>query len=308
MSAAAPIFVLFCVLGAGAWLVATLDRAALALAAGRPLAAAIMADPWRQGALHLVRQRIWTERPDAMNWLLAPSLYLLLAAAGMSVVPFAPDFVVADLDAGIVLWGACEALIVVVVFLHGWSANAPLPLIGGYRYVAIGLPAMLLSMFVLIAAALPAESLAVSAIVESQAEVWNVVRQPPGLLLFLMLGLSVTLRGPFDFADSADLAGGTSAEDSGPARAAWQAARLAMLVSVSAMTSAVFLGGYHGPWLPGAVWMLLKMVAVLAVLTGATHMLARLPPARMLTLLWTALLPLAFLVLALVGAEVLLWK
>src|SRR3546814_8318491 len=74
-----------------------------------------------------------------------------------------------------------------------------------------------------------------------------------------MLGLSLTLRGPFDYADASDLAGGTSAEDSGPARAAWQAARLAMLVSVSAMTSAVFLGGYHGPWLPGPVWMLVKM-------------------------------------------------
>src|SRR3546814_5984347 len=106
----------------------------------------------------------------------------------MSVVPFAPVVVGADLDAGIVLWGACEALTVVVVCLHGWSANAPLPLIGASRYGAIGLPAMLISMFVLIAAALPAESLAVLAIVESQASVWNVVRQPPGLLLFLMLG------------------------------------------------------------------------------------------------------------------------
>src|SRR3546814_1154691 len=92
-----------------------------------------------------------------------------------------------------------------------------------------------------------------------------------------MLGLSLTLRGPFDYADASDLAGGTSAEDSGPARAAWQAARLAMLVSVSAMTSAVFLGGYHGPWLPGPVWMLVKMAGVLAALVGATHMLARLP-------------------------------
>src|SRR3546814_14448659 len=106
---------------------------------------------------------------------------------------FRSGFVVADFDAGIVLWGACEALTVVAVFLHGWSPNAPLPLIGAYRYVAIGLPAMLLSMFVLIAAALPAESLAVSAIVDSQASVWNVVRQPPGRLLFLLLGLSLPL-------------------------------------------------------------------------------------------------------------------
>ncbi|MEQ8346223.1 MAG: NADH-quinone oxidoreductase subunit H [Sneathiellaceae bacterium] len=308
MSAAAGLALLFGVMAVGAWLAAALDRAALALAAGRRPAAAMLVAPWRQGAIHLLRQRIRTERPDAMNGLLAPACYLLLAAAGMSVVPFAPGLVVADLDAGIVLWGACEALTVVVVFLHGWSANAPLPLIGGYRYVAIGLPAMLLSMFVLIAAALPAQSLSVSAIVESQASVWNAVRQPPGLVLFLMLGLSLTLRGPFDYADAADLAGGTSAEASGPAQAAWQVARLAMLVSVSAMTAAVFLGGYHGPWLPGPAWMLLKMIVVLAVLAAATHMFARLPPARMLTLLWTLLLPLSFLVLALVGAEVLLWS
>lgn len=308
MSFAGPIAVLFSVLVVGGWLAAVLDHVACVLIGRQTLAAAAVTAPWRQGALHILRQRIRTERPDLMNWLLAPAVYLLLAAVGLSVVPFAADFVVADLEAGIVLWGACEALAVVVVFLHGWSPNAPLPLIGAYRYVAIGLPAMLLSMFVLIAAALPAESLAVSAIVESQAIVWNVVRQPPGLLLFLLLGLSLTLRGPFDYADSEDLAGGTSAEDSGSARAAWQAARLAMLVSVSAMASAVFLGGYHGPWLPGPLWMLLKMAAVLAVMVAATHLLARMPPAGMLTLLWTVLLPLSFVVLALVGAEVLLWQ
>src|SRR3546814_14225402 len=54
-----------------------------------------------------------------------------------------------------------------------------------------------------------------------------------GLLLFLMLGLSLPLRGPFAYADASDLAGGTSAEASGQARARWPAARLAMLVSRS---------------------------------------------------------------------------
>ena len=84
----------------------------------------------------------------------------MLAAVGLSVVPFSPGVVVTDISTGIVLWGACEALTVIVVFLHGWSANAPMALMGGYRYAGIGLPVLLLSMFVLIAAALPAESLA----------------------------------------------------------------------------------------------------------------------------------------------------
>lgn len=305
MSTAAAILVLLLSLAVGTWAVAMLDRAVAALVAGEPSAESLKG-AWRLRAVAFLQQRIWTERPDRMNWILAPALYLALAAIGLTVVPLERGWVVADLDAGIVLWGACEALTVVVVFLHGWSPNSPFPLIGAYRYVAIGLPVMLLSMFVLIAAALPAESLAVSAIVESQQSTWNVIRQPLGLPLFLMLGLSLTLRGPFNYADAFDLAAGTSAEDAGPARAAWRLARLAMLVSVAAMSSAVFLGGYHGPWLAGPVWMLVKTTAVLAVLVAATHLLARMPPARMLTLLWVAALPVSFLNLAMVGAELLL--
>jgi NADH-quinone oxidoreductase subunit H len=287
----------------GAWIAAALDGAARALAAGGPVPGP--AAPLRRAAAELARQRVTTERPDALNWRLAPLLYLGLAAAGLSVIPMAPGVVAADFEASVVLWGACEALTVVVVFLHGWSANAQLALMGGYRYVAIGLPVMLISMFVLIAAAIPAESLSVSAIVDSQREVWNVVRQPLGLPLFLLLGLSLGLRGPFDYADPFDLAGGTASEASGAQRAAWGWARLAMLVAVASMASAAFLGGYLGPWLPGPAWMALKTAGLVAVLVAASHLLARTPPSRMLTCVWTVLLPLAFLDLVWAGVEAL---
>lgn len=305
MQAVAILSVLL-LLFAGAWLAATFDHAGRALVAGGGMRLSPAA-PLNELAAHLSRQTTTTEAPDLLNWRLAPLAYLALAALGLSVVPLAPGVVAADFDAGIVLWGACEALTVVVVFLHGWSANSQFALMGGYRYVAIGLPVMLISMFVLIAAALPAESLSVAAIVESQREVWNVVRQPIGLPLFLLLGLSLTLRGPFDYADSEDLLGGTRSEASGAQLAAWQLARLAMLVSVSVMASAVFLGGYLGPVLPGIVWLVLKSVVVLAVLVAAGHLLARMPPSRMMTLIWTVLLPLSFLDLVLVGAELLIW-
>lgn len=284
----------------GAWLAAVLDRVAYALIARRPIGKPLTA-PLHTAAAWLLQPAIRTEHPDRLTWALAPALYLGLAAAGIAVVPLSSHGAVADLPAGIVLWGAVESLTVVAVFLHGWSANSLLPLIGAYRYVAIGLPVMLVSMFVLIAAALPAQSLAVSAIVESQATLWNVVRQPLGLPLFLLLGLSLCLRGPFNYADSSDLAGGTDAEPSGAPRAVWQLARLAMAASFSTMASAVFLGGYLGPVLPGPLWLLLKSAFVLTLLVAASHLLARLPPSRMLTLLWTALLPLAFLGLVAAG-------
>jgi NADH-quinone oxidoreductase subunit H len=234
-------------------------------------------------------------------------LYLVLAFVGVALVPFSTSGALVDIPAGIVLWGAVESLTVVAVFLHGWSANALFPLLGAYRYVAVGLPIMLVSMFVLIAAALPAQSLALGAIVQSQAGLWNVVRQPLGLPLFLLLGLSLTLRGPFNYADSADLAGGTDAERSGPPRAVWQWARLSMAVSFSAMAATVFLGGPLGPaWGTaelGPLWLTLKTAVVLALLVAASHLLARMPPSRMLTLLWTVLLPLSFVGLVAAGIE-----
>ncbi|MEO8080683.1 MAG: NADH-quinone oxidoreductase subunit H [Caldimonas sp.] len=305
MTAATSAAALLLMLG-GAWLAAVFDRVAAALVARRPIRSPWLA-PLQSAAASLARLPNRTEHPDGLNWALAPALYLALAFVGMALVPFSTSGALVDLPAGIVLWGAVESLTVVAVFLHGWSANSLFPLIGAYRYVAIGLPVMLVSMFVLIAAALPAQSLALGAIVQSQAGLWNIVRQPLGLPLFLLLGLSLTLRGPFNYADSADLAGGTDAERSGPPRALWQWARLSMAVSFSAMAATVFLGGPLGPaWGTielGPLWLAAKTVVVLALLVAASHLLARMPPSRMLTLLWTVLLPLSFVGLVAAGIE-----
>jgi len=254
-----------------------------------------VAAPLGEAARLLGQQSTRTERPDGVNWLIAPVGYLAVASAGLSVVPFAPDVVAANFDAGIVLWGSCEALTIVLVFLHGWSMNSLLPLIGGYRYVAIALPAMLISMFVLIGAALPARSLSVTAMVAAQEPLWNVARQPLGLPLFMLLGLTIGLRGPFDYADASDLATGTSAEVSGRARLGWRVARLAMTTAFAAMAATAFLGGYLGPWLPGPLWLILKTAAVLVLMVFLGRNLARMPAPRMLSLIWTVLLPLAFL-------------
>lgn len=286
-------------LALGAWLAASFDRLAPALW-GQPAASPLGA--LRDAAAILLRQRVATEKPDTLTLTLAPVLYLTLAAVGLSVVPLAPGLAPVESPVGIVIWGSCEALTIIAVFLHGWSPNAPFPLIGAYRYVAIALPVMLPSMFVLIAAALPAQSLSVGAIVDSQADLWNVIRQPLGLPLFLLVGLTLTLRGPFDYADGTDIAGGTSAEDSGPGRALWQFARLSMLVAFSAMAAAVFLGGPLGaPWLPGPVWLWLKTAGVMALIVLLGHGVARTTPSRMLHLLWIVALPLSFVHLAVAG-------
>ena len=290
------------VLLVGAYLVAVTDRVLFGVVAGapRPLRAVLTA-PAREALLLLRRQPVTTEAPDTITWVLAPAAYLGLAAAALAVVPLAPGLAVADVRTGIVVFGAAEALAIVAIFLHGWSPNAPFPLIAGYNFVGVALSYELLSMFVLIAAALPAESLSLGAIVESQSGLWNVVRQPLGLPLFLIVALGVTFSGPLDIVDSADMAGGGAAEDSGVRHLLWSVARAAMLVTFAAAAAAVFLGGWLGPLLPGAAWMALKTAAVAFVLIAARHLVARVMPERFVRVAWTVLLPLAFLDLAIAG-------
>src|SRR3546814_14841544 len=105
MSIAAPIVVLFCVLDVGGWVADALDSLNFAIIERQPLSPATVALPWRRGERDLLRQCLRTERPDLMNWMMATAFYLIFAAVGLSVVPFAPGFFFAYFDACIVFWG-----------------------------------------------------------------------------------------------------------------------------------------------------------------------------------------------------------
>lgn len=292
------------VLVAGVAFTVLLESVFDARATARPLAVALEA-PWRRAALVLAQQQVTTERPDAALRAVAPALYVAIAAAGLAIVPLDAGIVPVDAEAGIVLWGAAEALVVVAVFLNGWSENAHLPLVAGYRFVGPALSVLLLSMFVLIAAALPAESMRLDALVLAQSELWNVVRQPLGLPLFLVVALCLSCRAPLDFVTPPDLAGGVTNERSGAQRFVFGIARRAMLVAFAAMTATVLLGGYLGPWLPGPLWVAIKTLAVLVVLVTIERVLPTMTAPRFLAATWLVLLPISFLHLLVAGLEAL---
>jgi len=278
---------------AGAYLTAVIDRAAEALVAGDRLRSSVLRGPVRSLALGVVQGRTTTERPDARAWALAPALYLGLAAAGLAVVPLSRTVVAADVEGGLVVFGAVQALAVIPVFLNGWSSNSVLPLIGAFRFIAQALSYEMPNLLALLSVSVPASSLALDDIVAAQAGLWNVVRIPLGLPLFLFAAAGLAFWGPVNLPDGADLAGGTQAETSGLHRVAWQAGRATMLVATAAMGAAAFLGGWLGPVLPGWAWMLAKTLVLLVVLVASRHVAGRVRPERYVVISWAVLIPLA---------------
>lgn len=278
----------------GSYAAVVCDRVIGRAVAGETLRLAdALRTPGREAALLLLQRRAVTERPDAALLALAPALLAALAAAVLVAVPVGPGGARLEISSGVVYLGAMMTLVMVPVYLHGWSANSTFPLIGGYRFVALALSYEMPLVLVLIATALPAESLAIGDIVRSQAGLWNLVRQPLGLPLYLVAGLGLAFWGPFSHPDAPDLIGGTTTESAGTSLLLWRAAQFAMLVAVAATGAAVFLGGWLGPWFPGPVWMVLKTLALLLAMIASRHFLARVRLERFVTVSWVLLIPLA---------------
>jgi NADH-quinone oxidoreductase subunit H len=266
-----------------------------------PLAA--IALPVRQAAQLALQSRTVTERPDAGTWALAPALLAAIAAVSLAVVPLTSTLVAANADTGIVVFAAAMALVIVAVYLEGWSPNSPLPLVAAYRFVAEGLSYEIPFAVVLIGAAIPARSLALGPIITSQEHLWNVVRQPLGLPIYLVTALALAFWGPLALPEGEDVGGGTAMETSGVPRLLWRAAQLQVLVAVAAMGAAVFLGGWLGPWLPGGVWMVLKTVSLLALLVVTKQLFARVRTESFVVVAWTVLIPLSLLDVFIAGIQ-----
>ncbi|GAA3856781.1 complex I subunit 1 family protein [Amycolatopsis tucumanensis] len=282
-----PLVLVSLVAATAAW-----DSALASRAAGSRNGALI--EPFHAAAGLLVQQR---RRTIAADLLLSRGGALALLVAGFlaSLVTPLGRWVVADFSIGIVWFNAMEVVAWAAVWLVGWGANSAYGMIGGYRFVALGLAYELPHMFALITAALGAESLRVGDVVAAQGSVWFVVWMPVAFVVYLLSVLAMAFWGPFSQPVAADLAGGASAELSGVDRLLFSAGRWLLLVSGAAFAVPLFLGGGAGPLLPDWLWSLLKTAAVLAVLVWMRRRTPIVRVERYEEIAWMVLIPLMLL-------------
>lgn len=284
---------------------AMLDGALTARASGAAGGAAGGATrPFAEAARLMRQRRRTTVEADTLLWRIGGAGLWVAAVLMVAVVPWG-TWTVLDLDVGVVWFNAMDVLVWALVWLAGWGANSTYGLVGGYRFLAHGLGYELPLMFALVAPAIAAESLDVGRVAAAQDGLWFVVWMPVAFLVYLLGVAAFSVWGPFTPAIGTDVAGGARAELSGVDRLVFEAGRYALLAAGAAFAVPMFLGGGAGPLLPGWAWVLVKAVALLAVLVWVRRRLPAFRPDTFLEVGWLVLLPavlLQDLVVAVVAA------
>jgi NADH-quinone oxidoreductase subunit H len=245
---------------------------------------------------------------DARLFRLAPALALVPYLVALSVIPWGPGLVAADVDAGLLLVLAASAVGVLGPLVGGWASANKYALLGALRSAAQLLAYELPLVLAATSVAMAAGTLSLSGIVIAW-EPWWLVWQAPAAAVFVLAGVAELQRPPFDMpiAD-AELVLGPLTEYGGLRFALFLLAEYAGIVLVAALTTVLFLGGWRGP-LPdelGWLWTLLKGGAVALVVIWVRVAWPRLREDQLQRLAWGVLVPLALAQLAVTGVVVVL--
>ncbi len=281
--------------------------------------------PLADGLKLLTKEPFVPRRADKVVFLLAPVLAFIPALLTWAVVPFGPDFtvlgrkismVVADVNVALIYMLAMSSVGVYGIIMAGWGSNNKYAVMGALRSsaqvisyeVALGLS--------LIGTIMIAGSLNLGDIIHAQQGTyvgfvprWNVIPQIVGFTLFLTSAIAETNRAPFDLPEAeSELVAGYHVEYSGFGFAMFFLAEYINMLTVSAVASVAFLGGWLGPAIPfvpapinGVVWMLLKMSIFIFFYFWLRSTLPRFRYDQLMSLCWKVMLPLALLNILVTG-------
>ena len=242
---------------------------------------------------------------DGPVFRLAPFVALLPYLLILLVIPLGPSGLVAQpLEVGLLLVLAVAGLGVVSVLMASWASANKYSLLGGLRAAAQLLGYELPFVLAAASVAMAAGTLSLTGIVEAWRP-WWLLWQLPALIVFFVAGLAEIRRPPFDMpiADS-ELVFGYMTEYTGLRFAFFLLAEYVGIVVIAALTTVLFLGGWHGPFAEqlGWLWTLVKIFAVSFVVIWLRVAYPRLREDQLQRLCWLVLVPVALAQLVLTAA------
>ncbi|MGL6278934.1 MAG: NADH-quinone oxidoreductase subunit NuoH [Gaiella sp.] len=237
-------------------------------------------------------------------YIIAPFLAAFTALTTFSVIPWGPGWeiagyqvngYVADVPIALILVFAIGSLGVYGFILGGWASDSKYSLLGAMRTCAQLVSYEVSLALSVLGVVIMAESLSLVDIVSAQAaDVWYVVPQFVGFVVFLLAGTAETARAPFDLPEAEqELVAGYHTEYGGMRFGLFSMSEYINLITLTALAVTLFLGGWHGPWLPGPIWFLVKLFALLFLFIWMRTTLPRLRYDQLMRFGWKVLLPVA---------------
>ncbi len=244
---------------------------------------------------------------DRTLFVLAPAIAMASLLLSFIVIPITPGWGVADLHIGLLFFLAMAGINVYAVLFGGWSSGNKYALIGAMRASAQTLSYEVFMGLALMGVVAMAGSFNMREIVNAQEGLWFFIPQFFGFCTFLIAGVAVTHRHPFDQPEAEqELADGYHIEYSSMKFGMFFIGEYVGMVLVSALIVTLFFGGWHGPLLPPIVWFALKTGFFLMLFVLLRASLPRPRYDRVMSFGWKVCLPLTLVNLLVTGAVILL--
>src|SRR4051812_8872438 len=253
-------------------------------------------------------------------FLLAPVVTAVLALSAWAVIPVAEDWVIADINVGVLYIFAISSLGVYGIIMAGWASNSKYPFLAVLRSAAQMVSYEVSIGFVLITVLLCAGSLRLADIVDAQDGRfgmfgWYWLPLLPMFVIFFVSALAETNRPPFDLVEAeSELVAGYAVEYSSTPFLLFFLGEYVAIATMCAMGTILFLGGWLPPvpvapftWIPGVIWFVLKCFCMFFLFAMAKAIVPRYRYDQLMRLGWKVFLPLSLAMVAIVAAFVQFW-
>ncbi len=271
---------------------------------GQPIADAVKA---------MMKEIVIPTGANKFLFILAPVLTITPALAAWAVIPFSPEMVLADINAGLLYILAMTSMGIYGVIIAGWASNSKYAFLGAMRSAAQVVSYELAMGFALVCVLMMSESLNLGDIVNSQQGDsflnWYWIPLFPMFLVYFISGVAETNRAPFDVAEGeSEIVAGFHVDYSGMAFTVFFLAEYANMILVATLTSIMFLGGWLPPVniapltaIPGIVWLLLKIAFMLFFFLWFRATFPRYRYDQIMRLGWKIFIPITLVWIVLLG-------
>jgi NADH-quinone oxidoreductase subunit H len=277
----------------------------------------------------LLKEIVIPTRANKALFVIAPIMTIMPALAAWAVIPFGPDQVLANVNAGLLFVMAITSMEVYGVIIAGWASNSKYAFLGAMRASAQMVSYEIAMGFALVIVLMVSGSLNLSEIVNVQnrgmfADMgltflsWNWLPLLPIFVIYVISGIAETNRHPFDVVEGeSEIVAGHMVEYSGMSFAMFFLAEYANMILISCLASLMFLGGWAAPvafldFIPGWIWLGIKTFFVVSLFIWARASFPRYRYDQIMRLGWKVFIPLTLAYLVIVAVWIMspwnIWK